>query len=75
MKITEKQRGRLLFMSGYLDGVLTAERNATGKSEEEYLNDEVYCLILAAIGAIEGVIEQDALLVNTLDYNRNIINI
>ncbi|MDR2806288.1 MAG: hypothetical protein LBB85_11770 [Dysgonamonadaceae bacterium] len=66
MKLTKKQRDKLLFMSGYLDGVLEAELVATGKNKEEYITDNVYNAILSAIGSIEEAIEQNDLLINML---------
>lgn len=62
MKLSKKQRDKLLFMSGYLDGVLEAELRDTGKDKDEYMNDNVYNAILAAIGGIEEAIEQNDLL-------------
>jgi hypothetical protein len=57
MNLSEKQRDKLLFMSGYLDGVLEAELKQSGRHKKEYENDGVYNAILAAIESIDEVIE------------------
>jgi len=60
MKLTDKQRFRLLHMSGYLDGVLEIERNRTGKEEAAHKNDVVYNAILVIISSIELLIKWDS---------------
>ena len=66
MKLTGKQRDKLLFMSSYLDTLLEAERTVSGKTEEEHADDEVYNALMAVIGNIEHALEQDNMLINTL---------
>ncbi|MDR1153668.1 MAG: hypothetical protein LBL04_03075 [Bacteroidales bacterium] len=66
MKLKKQHRDRLLHMSGYLGGVLEAERKIPGRDKEACKKDTVYRAILSAIGSINEALEQDALLINLL---------